>query len=134
MQCGSAAEVPIRQQEKHIFLRWNRIFASRPDRRARGKAPINYYDDKPEDISNQPDTLPTLSNNGGDEDNDSESIEADPNSEKDDTNVPGSVFQGKNFLDKFDNDTFCYHPSFIGTTNDESNDPDSLQEEALVFK
>ena len=36
--------------------------------------------------------------------------------------------------DKFDDDTFCYHPSFIGTTNDKSNDPDSLQEEALVFK
>ena len=37
-------------------------------------------------------------------------------------------------MDKFDDDTFCYHPSFIGTTNDESNDPDSLQEEAPVLK
>ena len=110
------------------------MYSTRPDRRARGKAPINYSDDKQDDISNQPDTLPTPSNNGGDEDNDSESVEADPNSEKDDTKLPGSVFQGKEFLDKFDDDTFCYHPSFIGTTNDKSNDPDSLQEEAFVFK
>ena len=68
------------------------MFLSGRGRRARGKAPINYSDDKQDDISNHPDTLPTPSNNGGDEDNDSESAEADPNSEKDDTKVPGSVF------------------------------------------
>ena len=66
--------------------------------RAPSKAPINYSDDKHEDISNRPDTLPTPSNNGGDEDNDSESDEADPDSEKDDTKVPGSVFSRKGFL------------------------------------
>ena len=110
------------------------MYSTRPNRRARNNAPINYNDDAPGDISNRPDTLPTPSNKGGDEDNDSESDEADPNSEKDHAKSPGSVFQGKEFLDDFDDDTLCYHPSFIGTTNDERNDPDSLQEEGIVFK
>ena len=87
----------LKESKKNIFLRWNRIYLSGRGRRARGKAPINYSDDKQDDISNQPDTLPTPSNNAEDEDIDSESIEGDPNSEKDDTNVPGSVFHGKNF-------------------------------------
>ena len=135
---GSVSVVELRkalkESTKSIVSRWQGFYAMKHPRRDRGKAPINYSDDKPEDIPDQPDTLPTPPNNGGDEDNDSESVEADPNSEKDDTNVPGSVFQGKNFLDEFDDDTFCYHPSFIGTTNDERNDPDSLQEEALLLK
>ena len=83
----------LKESTKNIVSRWKRIYAMKHPRRARGKAPINYSDDKHEDISNQPDTLPTPSNNGGDEDNDSESVEADPNSEKDDTKVPGSVFK-----------------------------------------
>ena len=37
-------------------------------------------------------------------------------------------------MDKFDDDTFCSHPSFIGKTNDKSNDPDSSQEEDFLFK
>jgi len=37
-------------------------------------------------------------------------------------------------LDDFNDDTFYSHPSFIGKTNNKSNDPDSLQEERLVFK
>ena len=135
---GSVSVVELRkalkESTRNIVSRWKRFYAMKHPRRARGNAPINYSDDKQDDIPDQPDTLPTPPNNGGDEDNDSESVEADLNSEKDDTNVPGSVFQGKKFLDEIDDDTFCYHPSFIGTTNDERNDPDSLQEEALVFK
>ena len=117
-----------------MLSKFRLVYAARPNRRARSKAPINYSDDKPEDISNRLDTLPTPSNKGGDGDNYSESDEADPNSKKYDTKVPGSAFQGKDFLDMFDDDTFCSHPSFIGKTNDKSNDPDSSQEECLVFK
>ena len=115
----------LKESKKNIVSRWQEIYAIQRPRRARGKGPINYSDDKQNDIQDQADTLATG-------DNDSESVEVDPNSEKDDTHVPVSVFEGKNFLDEFDDDTFCYHPSFIGTTNDESIDPDSLQEEALV--
>ena len=111
-----------------MTLKWSLMYSTRPGRRAQNKAPINYNDDTPEDISNSADTLPTPSNNGGDEDIDSKYVDADSNSKKDDTKVPGSAFQGKDFLDKFDDDMFCSHPSFIGTTNDKSNDPDSLQE------
>ena len=102
--------------------------------KGKDSAPQAHNDEKPEDISNSPDTLPTPSNNGGDEDNDGESDEADPNSKKDDTKVPGSAFQGKDFLDMFDDDMFSSHPSFIGKTNDRSNDPDSSQKEAPIFK
>ena len=61
----------LTQSKNNLNLKWSDIYSTRPNRRARNKAPVNYSDDKPGDISNRQDTIATLSNKGEDEDNDS---------------------------------------------------------------
>ena len=41
----------LTESKKNMFSKWNLIYDARPNRRARSKAPINYSDDKPDDMS-----------------------------------------------------------------------------------
>jgi len=52
-------------QSKNILnLKWSDMYSIRHNRRARNKASVSYSDDKPGDISNRQETLPTPSNKG----------------------------------------------------------------------
>ena len=88
----------LTQNKNNLNLKWRDMHSTRPNRRARNKAPVSYSDDKPREESNRQTTLPTPPNKAGKQNNDSESNESDPNSEKDDTKSSGSVFSRKGIL------------------------------------
>ena len=106
------------QSRNNITSKWNALYSTRPKRNSRNRAPVNYSDDKPVETPPIQETLP-------DNLSDSQSDENDDSVQNVDDKSPQAVFQGNEFLGKFDNDTFSSHPSFVAKTNDESNDNDS---------
>ena len=51
----------LTQSKNNLNLKWSDIYSTRPNRRARNKATVNYSDEKSGDVSNRQETLSTVS-------------------------------------------------------------------------